>query len=178
MAASLFAWMKKKRMNVEYAPEFAKDVVWEKSHDTLDDQIYLFGEQHHRLYRLLDQVDYIVTDSPLLVSLYYYRNGLKKYYGSTACNSFHKLADAFESLVIETIEMYDNINFEVVRGNRAFIQSGRLQNEEQSKEIDNELRKILRFNDIPFKTISTLEEVLMHLGFQYDHTTVLSVHRE
>ena len=78
MAAQLFGIMKANRFNVEYVPEFAKDLTWKQS-KCLDDQLYVFAVQHHALYTLLGQVDYIITDSPLLLSLHYVTIGLSKF---------------------------------------------------------------------------------------------------
>ena len=78
MAAQLFGIMKSKRLNVEMVPEFAKDLTWKKS-GCLDDQVYVFANQNHALYTLLGQVDYIITDSPLILGLHYAKHGLNKF---------------------------------------------------------------------------------------------------
>lgn len=71
MAADIFAKLKRAGVNSELASEYAKDKVWEKSLSILENQIYVFGKQHHRLFRLKSQVDVIVTDSPILLSAIY-----------------------------------------------------------------------------------------------------------
>ena len=44
--------------------EFAKDLTWENRQNTLENQLYVFAEQHHRVNRLKKQVDVVITDSP------------------------------------------------------------------------------------------------------------------
>ncbi len=39
-------------INCEMALEFAKDKVWEESFKTMDDEIYIFGKQFHKIWRL------------------------------------------------------------------------------------------------------------------------------
>jgi nicotinamide riboside kinase len=156
MAAQLFGHMKAKRMNVEYVMEFAKDLTWKQS-NSIDDQLYITGNQHHALYTLLGQVDYIVTDSPILLALHYMKEGWSK------LPSRGLLMIDFERLVLDLYYQYSNINFYVERGDRQFIQAGRNQNEEQSKQIDDHVHGLLSHHGIPFKRVAALDDVIREL---------------
>jgi hypothetical protein len=70
-AAGLFHLMKVLGLNVELASEYAKDLTWEKNITRLKNQLLVFATQDHRLRRLLGQVDYIITDSPLPLGIAY-----------------------------------------------------------------------------------------------------------
>ena len=67
--------LKKRGYITEYVPEYAKELVWDKNFDlldgTLDHQKQLLEVQAHRLERLKGQVDFIVTDSPLMLNAIY-----------------------------------------------------------------------------------------------------------
>lgn len=63
-AASLFAEMKKKGMDVELVTEVAKDFVWEERQKTLEIQPYITVKQYRNLFRLKGKVDYVITDAP------------------------------------------------------------------------------------------------------------------
>ena len=160
MAAQLFGWMKNKRMNVEYVPEFAKQLTWRQA-GCLDDQFYVFGNQHHELYTLKDQVDYIITDSPLLMSMHYADVGLSKF-----DDEDFLLREVFDELVLATYMQYDNINFFVERGDRKFVQAGRNQDEATSKEFDEDIYQILTENWVLFKTVRSLNDVLAELKME------------
>lgn len=125
-AAEVFATLKHMGINVELVTEFAKDMVWEKSVRTLDNQIFVFANQHHRLWRLRDQVDVIVTDSPLLLSLYY----------------GNEESETFEQLVLEEFNRFTNFNV-LLQRTKPYNPAGRLQTEVQAKQIDDEVRRIL-----------------------------------
>lgn len=165
MAAQLFGWMKQNRMNVEYVSEFAKDLTWDKALPVLDDQLYVFAEQNRRLYRLLGQVDYIITDSPLFLSLYYVNHGMTKISSDEQAHVAAHWRVAFEDLVTTTWFLYNNKTYNVIRGNRKFIQAGRNQTEAQSKEIDTELISLMDSLLIGYKDIEYLIDVLVDLGF-------------
>jgi hypothetical protein len=159
--AKLFGYMKEKRMNVEFAPEFAKELTWRKNFADLDDQLFVLGTQNNRLYSLLGQVDYIVTDSPLLLSIHYMNVGWSKFQEGPAVSLLHNnLVD----LTLSTYAQYDNINFYVERGDREFVQAGRNQNEDESKQMDDDIFRLLSRHMIPFKRVKTLEEVITSLG--------------
>lgn len=135
-AAGVFVELKHAGVNCELVTEYAKDLVWGRTTTTLGNQIYIFGKQYHRLWRLLDQVDVVVTDCPLLLSLYY---------------GAHE-SDAFKRLVLQTFEQMDNMNFYLIR-RKAFNPSGRLQSEDEARQIDHELSRILDANDVPYAEV-------------------------
>ena len=70
-AAKLFAHLKQQDKNVELVTEFAKQLTWQNRQVDLSNQIYVFAKQHSKLFHLEDEVDVVVTDSPLLLSLIY-----------------------------------------------------------------------------------------------------------
>ena len=71
MCASIFSKLKILGFECEMATEYVKDIVWEESFKKLENQIYIFGKQHARVHRLLNKVDIVITDSPLLKSRVY-----------------------------------------------------------------------------------------------------------
>ena len=132
-AAGIFCELKNRGICAELALEYAKDKVWEDSLRTLENQIYVFGKQHHRIWRLLGKVPVIITDSPLLLSLYY---------GNEESNTFHHL-------VLEQHRKLWCFNVFLLR-EKEYEQAGRLQTEAQAKVIDNLLRQMLHLNDVPY----------------------------
>jgi hypothetical protein len=155
MSLGLSHWMKERRLNVEYVPEYAKQLTWDNRPSALDDQLYVFAKQNHRLYQLLGQVDWVVTDSPLPLSLYYLHWGMGKF-DPMDLKFWRK---TFEYLVEDTFKKYDNVNFFVDRGNREFIQAGRNQDEEASKQIDVAVLDMLGHYSIPFTRVRSLMDV-------------------
>jgi hypothetical protein len=135
-AAKIFADLKMKGINCEMALEFAKDKVWEESFRTMDDQIYIFGKQFHRIWRLKDKVDVIICDSPLPISIVYDKENSK----------------AFHELIMEQFNKFNNLNFYLKRS-AVYQESGRVQTEEEAKKIDKVVEGILIDYKIPFVTL-------------------------
>lgn len=125
-AALIFGELKKRGINCEMALEYAKDKVWEESLKTLDDQIYIFGKQLHKLWRLKDKVDVIITDSPLLMSMLYDKEN----------------SSPFRALILEQYKKFDNMDFFIERST-SYEQSGRLQTKEEAEALDAKLLSII-----------------------------------
>lgn len=124
-AALVFAKLKLHNIDCELVPEFAKDCVWEKREDTFKDQIYIFGKQQHRLARLIGKVDVIITDSPILLNVYYGKDN-------------KPLVD----LTLSEFAKYNNLNYRLIR-EKEYNPNGRNQTETEAKAIDEYVKDVL-----------------------------------
>lgn len=91
-AADLFSALKKQGRSVELVREFVKDWAWEGKAPGMFDQVYILGNQAHAESMLYGKVEYIITDSPLLLSPFYERYNYKIDTVSNAVNKFLLLA--------------------------------------------------------------------------------------
>lgn len=137
IASGIFYNLKKNGIDCEMALEFAKDKVWEESYRTLDDQIYVFGKQYHRLWKLLGKVDVIITDSPLILSAIYNK----------------EQSDYFENFIIEQFKKFNNKIYFIERNSSQYQENGRMQKLEEAIEIDEKILDILKRNDISFMNV-------------------------
>ncbi|MBI4614904.1 MAG: AAA family ATPase [Planctomycetes bacterium] len=136
-AAGLFHLMKLKRMKVELVTEYAKDMTWEKRHNILSDQLYMFAKQHRRVHRLIGEVDFVVTDSPLLLPLVYRRDD----YPPT-----------FDGMVLDFWNRYENVNF-VLERFKPYMAVGRSQSEREARAVDVAIRELLERHDVPHEVV-------------------------
>lgn len=146
-AAGVFYELKQQGVNCELVTEYAKDQVWGRTTTTLGNQIYIFGKQYHRVWRLLDQVDVVITDAPIILSLYY--------------GDKHGLA--FQQLVLETYQQMNNLTFFLER-EKEYNPSGRNQTEEEAKQIDQELYELLEMYDVPYETVAANRDALITIA--------------
>ena len=138
MAALVFAKLKMLGINCELVTEFAKDKVWEKNNEALSNQIYIFAKQYYRITRCAEQVDVIVTDSPLALSPYY--------------NKDPDIDKPLKELVFAISNKYDNMNY-FLRRVKKYNPVGRLQTESESNEYSIRIKEMLNANGISFKEI-------------------------
>lgn len=144
-AAQIFAELKKRQFNAELVTEFAKDLTWHERQKTLTDQFYIAGKQHHKIFMLQDQVDYIVTDSPILLGLYY--NQL----------SPNPMPQSFNTLLLDLWAKYDSIDI-LLKRSKPYNPKGRNQTEEEAREIDEALERLLYDNCITHVNYGTNPE--------------------
>lgn len=161
-AAHLFSIMKKNNMSVELTQEFPKIIAWENNKSAIIDQFYIAANQHRNITRLYGNVEYIIVDSPIILSNIYcdkYQNH-NEYPTSLYIGSL----DIF---IIELFKKYDNINVFLKRQNQTFNESGRFQNLNESKFIDLQIKKTLLDNNIHHVEfdvdVNTSENIYKHI---------------
>jgi len=140
-AAGLFNLMKLKGYKVELVLEYAKDLVYEERLDATD-QFYIFTKQRKRLMRLNNKVDYVVTDSPLLLSLLY---------------APEDYPEEFKLLVKYFNNEFNNLYFYINRV-KAYARYGRKHTEEESDALGKKLLSILIKEDLPLIRINGDED--------------------
>jgi len=138
LMAEIFAKLKWQGVEVEMATEFAKDLTWENRQNTLQNQIYIFGKQHHRVNRLIGQVDVIITDSPILLSCVY--------------NDLYSRNPHLNDLVKHEHNSMNTINYFINR-TKAYSPNGRNQTEEQSNEISKIIKNMLVDTGVKYAAI-------------------------
>ena len=126
-AAGLFARMKRLRFSVELVTEYAKDLTYEKSFSKLSNQLHVLAEQNYRIARLQDQVEYVITDSPIPLSLIYCKP-----------EDQHWLEPLVANLWLE----YDNYAFIVKRSAAPYVKHGRNQSEEEARALDARIHEL------------------------------------
>lgn len=142
-AAKVFYECKMRGINCELVTEFAKDKTWEHNPKALSCQEYVFGKQSYRLARCRDDVDVIITDSPLPLSLIY--------------NNNVALGRAFNEVVLNIYNTYDNINF-FIRRVKPYNPKGRNQTEQESDLLTQKIIDMLDENFIDYKFVSGDED--------------------
>jgi len=133
IATGIYSLLKQQGVSCELASEYAKDVTWEGNTALFNNQIKLFAEQFRRVYRLLDKVDFVICDSPLILNGIYVKFWLnraeKKYFD----DDYIYLQEQFFN---ETFDQFNNLNFYIQRNPKYHTPNGRVHTLEESKEID------------------------------------------
>ena len=127
-AAIITGLLKSNGVDAEYVSEVAKDKVWEENKEALSNQAYMFGSQYYRISRVLGKVDVIVTDSPLLLTFIY--------------NKDERLGNAFNAVALNVATSFNTLEVLLER-TKKYNPNGRMQTEEESDEITNNIKGIL-----------------------------------
>ena len=149
-AAGVFSTLKQRGINCEYVHEWIKWPVWEERTVIFDDQLYIFAKQHHMLHTLQGKVDVAICDSPLLLS---------NIYGKIYANGSMKDSETFYSLVDECFNKFDNYNVMLGR-KKAYNPMGRVQDENEAKNLDVEIRSYLNNGQFPYINVEGTAEAI------------------
>ena len=146
-AAGLFYELKRRHVSVELVTEYAKDLLYSGHLTNLQDQQeYIFAEQNFRLHRLRNKVDWVITDSPIMLSTIY------------ASSSYPARAQ-FCELVRATHDTYSNVNI-VLQRPEVYQHAGRVQTLEQSQQLDIQIEEMLQANNFSYDIFQTKQEVV------------------
>lgn len=147
-AADLFAHMKKRNYKVELVREYVKELAWAGIKVGPFGQSVIYGRQLERETDLYNKVDYIITDSPLLLCPVY-----QKYYQNT---------DILKEVVLHDMRTANSLGVEhlnfLLERRKPFNQDGRYETEKQAKEIDQNVREFLESNKINYVDASIPDE--------------------
>lgn len=128
-AAGLFFEMKSEGYKCELVTEYAKELCYEDrlrlpNYNPVPTAQAMLDEQYRRQWRLKNKVDFIITDSPLLLSAIY----------STDNNVIQSAHARFKE--------FDNINF-YIRRVKPYAEYGRVQSEDEARELDKRIFQFL-----------------------------------
>ena len=139
-SAGLAYELKKDGFKVELVTEFAKELLYDENITAFKNQDYIFAEQRKRITRLEGKVDYVITDSPLLLHLHYIKQN----------NTPRSLIP----FMLDCIDEHENIYFLLDRKHN-YEDRGRFQNEEEAKKIRDSIKYILYEHNIAFYDLTT-----------------------
>ena len=146
-AAYLFTKLKLRGASVEMVQEYVKSWIWDGRTIKPLDQLYLFAKQARAEAILLNKVDFVITDSPVLMSSYYatqyglgplekaIQDGVKAYYEEVAGQG------------------HEHLHVFLAR-KRPYIAEGRYQAEADAKRVDEGVWNVLR----PYRVIMESSE--------------------
>lgn len=165
MAALTFAALKCQHNTCELVQEFAKELVWKEEYETLNNQWYVSENQYRRLKSVYKKVKFVVTDSPLLLGVYYNRN-----YLDNVCN-----VEKTEKMILKKIKEFNNIYIFLKKNEEfPFENVGRVHNEQQSLKIQDELKEMVKeFNLTCLEIKSDVNAVDEIVKYIYDSVVLL-----
>ncbi len=144
-AALIFGEMKLQGLHCELVREFVKEWAWAGRKIQPEDQTTIYENQLARESLYYNKLDYIVTDSPLLLGPIY-----QKYYSGS---------DTIADVVFKDIRaaqdkgvIYKNF---VLKRNKPYDSRGRYETAQQASEVDDLVETYLNQHSVPFYTIKT-----------------------
>jgi len=159
LAAELYAKMKHKGLKVEMVREVAKEWAWEGRAIGAFDQMAILGEQIKRESSLYGKVDYIITDSPVLLGAFYFQHNHKEDFMSTMVFDYYSYSRNRDV----TFK-----NFKLIR-TKNYEKDGRYETKEQALSIDAALTDFLVYWDYPYQNLinvqtNSADDILEELG--------------
>jgi ABC-type oligopeptide transport system ATPase subunit len=133
-AAGVFALLKIHKIECELVTEFAKDLTWENRQKTLENQLYILAKQYHKVWRLPNDLEVIVTDSPIIFSGLYSDDPIIK---DLSLHYFNKQTNM--NFFLDRVKEYNPI--------------GRNQTEEEAKELDRKNLKLLQDENLDYTIV-------------------------
>lgn len=146
--AGIFNKLKKLDYDVEMNREYVKDWVWEKRTISPGDQQYIFAKsaRKERIY-MKNNLDFIITDSPLALTTFY---GYKY-------DKYEKEFDACKQMLKQHHSFCKDHGYKIehffLTRTKNYNPSGRLQTEQEAISFDNEIKEFLTNYPIKFETI-------------------------
>lgn len=153
--ASAFLYYKCKvgGYNTELVREYVKEWAYEARYISIYDQLYILGKQSRKESFLYGKVDYIITDSPVMLAAYY----AEKYCPPDFASGIKEAARAFYKQSEIDGHKHHHV---VLQRNSPYKKEGRYQDEAEAKEIDAGIKNLLTASNLPFEEVLSDEKDL------------------
>lgn len=155
-AAYYYYILKKQSANVELVREYVKDWAWEGRKISTNDQIYFLGKQVRRESMLYGKVDWIVTDSPVMMNLFY----AQLYCSSALAEGIRAATLSFYRQAVDDNHKHVHI---LLNRNKPYVSEGRYQTEAEAKELDGGVKRLLDDLKVSYLTSTPDEADLLKL---------------
>ena len=133
MTALTFAELKCMHKSAELVQEYAKQLVWQERFEELNNQWFVSNSQYKMLKALQGRVEWILTDSPLLLGLFY-----NTFHKDNVCN-----IQKTEKMILSRMSEFDNVYIFLERGDFPYEQTGRIHTRLESDEIQCQLKELM-----------------------------------
>jgi len=134
----LVAKIKRKFYSCDISAEYIKKKLREQALKVIQSQIYIFGKQQFQLFTMKDEVDVIITDSPILLSAIY---------DKSECPHL-------KALILKEYNSYTNLMYYIERDpSIPYEKEGRYQDLKGAKKVDKRVKDFLHENEIPYETL-------------------------
>jgi hypothetical protein len=153
LAAGLFSELKDRKVSVELVREYVKTWAWEGRRVDPASQIYLLGKQASYENKLYGKVEYIVTDSPVLLAGYY-----ATLQPDGKCSYVSDAALAYTAAHDDEVEY---VNILLVR-EKAYDPRGRYESETEAISRDKGIKEYLDTHGISYTICSPSLKALLH----------------
>lgn len=155
-AAYVYHQMKCKHINAELVREYVKEWAWESRKISVYDQLYFLGKQSRKESMLYGKVDWIITDAPVFMNLYY----AQKYCSVSVSEGIRGATLALYRQAAEDGFKHYHV---LLNRNVPYQSEGRYQTESEALEMDDEIRKMLTSLRVPIIEAATGEDNLQKL---------------
>mgnify|MGYP003312286977 FL=1 len=160
ISAGLTYNLKKRHITCDNPYEFPKLLAWDENHSAIADQLFVLANQHRGIVKSYGKVEFIILDSPILLSLTY-----KTYYDKNGGDVYpsNLYGETFNKLLIEINNKYDNINILLDRTKGIHNDIERYQNLEESIELDGEIENTLIQHSLPYHKIKVDDQTVNNI---------------
>lgn len=159
-AAGVFFKLKKLGYNCEMNREYVKDWVWEGRDIKVGDQTYIFAKQSRKERQYMENgLDFIISDSPMALSIMYGRLYDKYEQQFNAC---HYMLQQHHAFCKDHGYKVDHI---FLHRKKAYNPAGRLQTEEEARAIDMQCLALLdelKINYVKMECGDKIEEDIVN----------------
>jgi len=149
LQADLYADMKKRGCRVEMVREVAKKWAWDDREITALDQLNIIGEQIKDESELYGKVDFIITDSPIMLGAFYMDYNHGELFMQKMVQEYMEFAEK------------NGVNFMNIllsRKHMKYNPFGRFESEWQAKNLDEQLQGFLFETRLEFNRLNGFPE--------------------